>query len=66
MLSKKGKVMFTIACIVCTVGCIGALYFGFLFFRDRKVVFWLFNAYMVGVACIVVFMVHRYIKTYVT
>ncbi|MFQ5596941.1 MAG: hypothetical protein ACE5GK_02720 [Nitrospiria bacterium] len=66
MLSRKGKLIFAMAVFICTVGTIGALYIGFVFFRDRQLVFWLFSIYIVGVAGIVVFMVHRYIKTYIT
>ncbi len=66
MLSKKGKIIFIAAIVICIVGTIGAIYFGFVFFNDRKLILWMFNTYIIGVAGIVVFMVYRYVKIYMT
>ncbi len=66
MLSKKGKLIFNIATLVCVIGCAGFLYFGYLFFRDRTTVFIIYNAYMVLLTGVVIYMIHRYVKTYIT
>ena len=65
MLSKKGRVIFIVISVICVLGCIGFLYFGFIFFGDRKLVFWLYNLYIVGLTAIVIYMVYRYVKTYI-
>ncbi len=66
MLSKKAKLIFTTGVIVSIVGTIVAIYIGYYFFSDRARVFWIFSAYIVVVASIFVFMVHRYVKIYIT
>ena len=65
MLSKKGKLIFTIVTLACIIGCIGFVYLGFVFFAKKQLVLWLYNIYIVGLTAIVIFMVHRYIKTYI-
>ncbi len=66
MLSKKGRLIFRIVSAGCVMGCAVVLYFGFVFFRDRPKVFVLYNGYIILLTGLVIFMVHRYIKTYIT
>ncbi len=65
MLSKKGGKLFKLAALVCVLGCSVLLYFGHYFFRDRATAFILFNAYIVLLTLLVIFMVYRYIKAYI-
>jgi len=65
MLSKKGKLIFVVVTGVCILGCIGFVYLGFVFFAKKQLVLWVYNIYIVGLTGVVIFMVHRYIKTYI-
>lgn len=66
MLSKKGKLIFSVAAAACVIGCAVLLYFGFVFFRDRTKVLLLYNGYIILLTLFIIYMVHRYIKTYIT
>ncbi len=65
MLSKKGKMIFNIVSAGCILGCVVLLYFGFVFFQDRTKVMVLYSAYIILLTGLIIFMVHRYIKTYI-
>ncbi|GEM_PF-7118466 len=66
MLSKKGKLLFKLTTLVSIVGCAVLLYFGYYFFKDRTKAFIFFNGYIILLTGIVIFMAHRFIKTYIT
>lgn len=63
-LSPKGKIIFNLSLLACLVGCGTLLYFGYVFFHDRTVVFWVYNIYIVGLTGVVVYMVRRFVKMY--
>jgi len=66
MLSKKGGRFFKLAVFVCVGGCAGFLYIGHYFFKDRSTAFVLFNAYIILLTILVIWMIYRYIKGYIS
>ncbi len=66
MLSKKGGRFFKLGVAVCVGGCAVFLYFGNYFFKDRSTAFVLFNAYIILLTILIIWMVYRYIKAYIT
>lgn len=66
MLSKKGGRLFKLVTLICLSGCGVMLYLGFYFFKDRTTAFVLFNAYIVLLTGLIIFMARYYIKTYIT
>ena len=64
-MSKKAKFIFNVVSAACVIGCVALLYFGYFFFRERTTVFVLYTTYIVLLTGIIIFMVRRYIKTYV-
>jgi len=65
MLSKKGKLIFAIVSVLSALACIGLIYIGFNFFAEKKLILWVYNIYILGLAGVVLFMVHRYLKAYI-
>ncbi len=66
MLSKRGGRFFKLATLVCMSGCAVLLYLGNYFFKDRATAFILFNAYIILLTGLIIWMVYRYIKAYVS
>ncbi|MFQ5587335.1 MAG: hypothetical protein ACE5F7_00720 [Nitrospiria bacterium] len=64
-MSKKGKLVFNIVAAACVVSCVVLLYFGFVFFSERTLVFVLYNGYIILLTILIIYMAHRYIKTYI-
>ncbi len=64
-LSKKGKLIFSIVSTMGVIFCAVLLYFGYVFFRDRTSTFIFYNAYIIFLSGIVVYLAYRYIKAYI-
>jgi predicted membrane channel-forming protein YqfA (hemolysin III family) len=66
MHSKKGGRLFKLVASICVGGCAVMLYLGYYFFKDRTTAFVLFNGYIILLTGLVIYMAHRFIKSYIT